>query len=332
MKKQVKTKRFDSKTRFVDFSTRDKSMATFDKMLVYGDEFLPVTSIIIDRTINLATCICPNSGFNKNEVVEFKGADQDEFNTQYRVVEANGDTFTFAYNESDIETVTGLDIQVRLPPAGWTKTVMTAARTLYRSSNGIRIYLHFDLTWYAVAPGAAPISRYQVWLYKSDATWASGTYENAGSPNQFLGVNSTTRFWISDKIYTSVCDAWDLVTYGIFDDMFYGISSYSGYPTAGHLYNGTGSVAHFSNKAPLKMIGAQYERDIALTVKDGETKTQFLLIQNNILTYPVEDRTKLIFVSGGKEFVNRELIVIDGIQYEMVKNGSDCLISLGDPE
>lgn len=136
IEKQVKTKYFDTKTRFVDLTDVTTTQATFNKMFGSGDDPTSVESVSFDPAINLATCICNNHRFNSHEVVEFK-SNTITNGEKFRVIDViDSNTFTFAYFD---EFAIDPSLTAKIAGAGW-----IGADGAYTSVSGLQILVDFE--------------------------------------------------------------------------------------------------------------------------------------------------------------------------------------------
>ena len=295
IEKQIKTKYFDTNTRFVDLTDVATRQATFNKMFVTGDEFTPVGSVTVKQLVGLASCVCLDHQFQKNEVVEFKGADISEFNSQYRVIDViDKDTFTFAYNETQQEpleidlVITGV-ISVRLAGAGW-----IGADGAYTSVAGLQILVDFD-------------------SYRTDFL-LFGAHQEPYAGSQYIYLNKM-RFFLDDigfyNINSAGINAFNMLgfVYGMsrYSTSDYGLDHTLPYGTYG-LWSGVDVaqriLANYDNGKPTSRAGSLLlQHPLIITYGNSQTTVE----------------TPILFAVRGACI--DDTITIGGLQYVLASDG-----------
>lgn len=285
IEKQVKTKYFDTNTRFVDISTVAAYQDTFDKIFVTGDTQTLVQSVTFDPAINLATCTCTDHKFNKHEVVEFESKALN-FVEQYRVIDViDANTFTFAYFELfDFAQ----DMTVRLPGAGW-----SGSGGDYTSRSGLRIVVNFS-TW-------------QTYFYMNNISQVyTGPTSNYITFTNFRFFIDYVGFY---NIHGAGMNCFNLINF------VYGISKYTSVNYNLAHISISGATGVWSNGATMQRILANYDSG-APTSRGGELLLQHPLLINGQQQTVVE--TPILFAVRGKCI--DEAIVVNGAQYVLVRD------------
>lgn len=121
-----------------------ETVAVLDYVLANGSPWTAVTSLSIVGT--RVTAIKAAHGYMIDQVIEVAGADQDEFNGEWRVESMTTDTFSYVVTTTPtVGTATGT-ITSRVPPLGYDIAFTGTQRRVYRSKNlfGTRPYLRVD--------------------------------------------------------------------------------------------------------------------------------------------------------------------------------------------
>ncbi|UTV87539.1 hypothetical protein KDX00_03265 [Cobetia amphilecti] len=121
--------------------------------LITGFNITPLTSLAFDSSTGLVTAeIGQGHGFLKHQVISISGADQDQFNGEFRITEVGSTWATFAPDAAPISaTATGELIEIKTAPIGGWEVVLEDSerhRIMLRStnprSNGLMLHIQND--------------------------------------------------------------------------------------------------------------------------------------------------------------------------------------------
>jgi hypothetical protein len=173
-------------------------MITFlDAVLVDGWNSQTVTSVT--RSGSTVTVTKTAHGFAKHQLVTISGANETDYNGNWRITAATANDFTFTIGTTPASPATGT-ISCKVTPLGWTKDYTGTNLAAYRmggvvaNSGSYQGYIRVDDT-------AATGSKFRLYATMSDvntgtkplpdATLANGKYITKSST-----ANATTRPWI----------------------------------------------------------------------------------------------------------------------------------------
>jgi hypothetical protein len=106
-----------------------------DACLVTGFATKAVDSLTFSGGIATAT-ISAGHSYQPYQAVEIAGADQPEYNGQFRVLTATSTTFTYAVTGSPVSpATTAAAISAKVAPLGWVKAFSDTNKAAYRSAN-----------------------------------------------------------------------------------------------------------------------------------------------------------------------------------------------------
>jgi hypothetical protein len=110
-------------------------IALLDACLVTGFATKAVDSITFSGGIATAT-ISAGHSYNPYQVVEIAGANQPEYNGQFRVLTVTSTTFTYAVTGTPASpATTATTISAKVAPLGWVKAFSGTNKAAYRSNN-----------------------------------------------------------------------------------------------------------------------------------------------------------------------------------------------------
>ncbi|MCK8068072.1 hypothetical protein [Cobetia sp. 1CM21F] len=121
--------------------------------LITGFNTSPLTSLAFDSSTGLVTAeIGQGHGFLKHQLISISGADQDQFNGEFRITEAGGTWVAFAPDAAPISaTATGELMEIKAAPIGGWEVVLEDSernRIMLRStntrSNGLMLHVQND--------------------------------------------------------------------------------------------------------------------------------------------------------------------------------------------
>lgn len=92
------------------------------------------SGLAIARVGDIATATFNSHGYTRDQVVELAGADQAEYNGQFRILSNTTNTFTFKVSESAVTPATGT-ITCKVAPLGWNKVFSGTNTAFYQSKN-----------------------------------------------------------------------------------------------------------------------------------------------------------------------------------------------------
>lgn len=119
-------------------------VAVLDCVLVNGTSPVSVSSITFADGV--ATVTCPAHGYIIDMVIEITGANQEEYNGEWRITEVSANTFKFVpVVPPAVNAATGT-LKVRIPPLGYEIAFTATNKRVYRSKNPLstRPYLRVD--------------------------------------------------------------------------------------------------------------------------------------------------------------------------------------------
>jgi hypothetical protein len=110
-------------------------IALLDACLVTGFATKAVDSLTFSNGIATAT-ISAGHSYQPYQVVEIAGANQPEYNGQFRVLTATSTTFTYAVTGTPASpATTATSISAKVAPLGWVKAFSDTNKAAYRSNN-----------------------------------------------------------------------------------------------------------------------------------------------------------------------------------------------------
>lgn len=112
-------------------------IALLDACLVDGFGLLPIDTLSFDQGQGIATAtISAGHPYQPHQVVEITGADQPEYNGQFRVIATTSTTFTFAVTGTPVSpATTSTSLSAKVAPLGWEKPFSATHKAAYRSKN-----------------------------------------------------------------------------------------------------------------------------------------------------------------------------------------------------
>jgi hypothetical protein len=110
-------------------------IALLDACLVTGFATKAIDSLTFSGGIATAT-ISAGHSYQPYQVVEIAGADQPEYNGQFRVLTVTSTTFTYAVTDTPASPATTANsISAKVAPLGWVKAFSDTNKAAYRSNN-----------------------------------------------------------------------------------------------------------------------------------------------------------------------------------------------------
>ena len=286
IEKQVKTKYFDTKTRFVDLTDVTTTQATFNKMFGSVDDPTSVESVSFDPAINLATCTCNNHRFNSHEVVEFK-SNTITNGEQFRVIDViDSNTFTFAYFD---EFAIDPSLTAKIAGAGW-----IGADGAYTSVAGLQILVDFETL------------RTDFLLF--------GAHQEVYYGSQYMTI-SKMRFFIDDigfyNIHSTGINLFNRLGF------VYGMSRYGSSDYGLDHTPLTNTYGLWSGESTAQRLLANYDTGRP-TSRSGD-----LLLQHPLIVTAANGQTTvetpILFAARGACIDNT--VTVDGLQYILVSDG-----------
>jgi hypothetical protein len=166
-----------------------------DALLVNGYNSKTIT---ITRSGATATATCTNHGFNTKQTVLISGADQAEYNGEFKVLTtADANTFTFAVSGSPATPATGT-ITCVVAPLGWSIAYTATDKRAYRQKVGTN---QFYLRVVDDGTGSASYARAVGYETMSDIDTGTGAFptnvqvSGGGYCHKSSAASGTTRGW-----------------------------------------------------------------------------------------------------------------------------------------
>lgn len=92
------------------------------------------SGLAITRNNNVATATLAAHGYARDQILAISGADQPEYNGEFRVLSVTTDTFTFNVDANSVTPATGT-IAAKVAPLGWSKVFSGSNVAFYQSNN-----------------------------------------------------------------------------------------------------------------------------------------------------------------------------------------------------
>jgi hypothetical protein len=178
-------------------------ITVLDALLVNGYNSKTIT---ITRSGATATANCTSHGFNAMQTVLISGADQAEYNGEFKILAiTDANNFTFTVSGSPATPATGT-ITCVVAPLGWTKTYSGTNKAAYRQKSGTnQFYLRVD-------DSNAQNSQFRGYEAMTDVDTGTGPFPTTaqfalGSGLYFyksITADATARtwkFWSNGKIF-----------------------------------------------------------------------------------------------------------------------------------
>ena len=106
-----------------------------DACLINGFALMAIDTLTCIDGVATAS-ISAGHAYRPEQVIEIAGADQPEYNGQFRVIDATATTFTYALTGAPVSSATSAtSLSVKIAPLGWEKAFAEANKAAYRSQN-----------------------------------------------------------------------------------------------------------------------------------------------------------------------------------------------------
>lgn len=120
-------------------------IALLDAVLINGYNLKTVASLT--QSAGTATLTCSGHGFSVGQTLLLAGANEAQYNGEFKVLTITANTLTFAIDPAAPASATGASLSAKVAPLGWTKPYSGTNLAAYRATGGVtKHYLRLDDT------------------------------------------------------------------------------------------------------------------------------------------------------------------------------------------